>query len=137
MWRIRFTGLVAGTFAIAGCAWFPTLDEVIPDRQKEYQESQSLPDLEVPPDLTTESIRDTLEVPDVDPSGAASYSTYQERIAERKRVTDSTESGSTSEPSVLEDATLIIIDAEPAAVWAELRPFWKDHGYALDLDDED
>ena len=113
MLRIRSTGLVAGLLVITGCAWFPTFDDVVPDKQKEYLKSQSLPDLEVPPDLTTESIRDTLEVPDVDPSGAASYSTYQERIAQRKREAGSAESGDAAKPR-LPDATLPILDTEPA-----------------------
>ncbi len=139
MLLIRSTALVAGLLAITGCAWFPTLDDVIPDKQKEYQKSQSLPDLEVPPDLTTESIRDTLAVPDVDASGTASYSTYQERIAQRKkeREAGSAESPGAAKLGVLADETLLIIDAEPAVVWAELRPFWKDRGYALDVDDEE
>lgn len=139
MSRIRSTALVAAALAIAGCAWFPTFDEVIPDKQKEYQKSQSLPDLEVPPDLTTESIRDTLAVPDVNASGTASYSTYQERIAQQKKQPQagSAESPSAAKRGVLADETLLIIDAEPAVVWAELRPFWKDRGYALDLDDEE
>ena len=137
MLRIRSTALVVAALAIAGCAWFPTFDDVIPDKQKEYQKSQSLPDLEVPPDLATESIRDTLEVPDVDASGAASYSTYQERIAQRKRGSGSAEGPSAAKLGVLADETPLIVDAEPAVVWADLRPFWKDRGYALDLDDED
>ncbi|MGH8513825.1 MAG: outer membrane protein assembly factor BamC [Gammaproteobacteria bacterium] len=122
---------------ITGCAWFPTFDEVIPDKQKEYQKSQSLPDLEVPPDLATESIRDTLEVPDVDASGTASYSTYQERIAQRKKEPEAVESPIAAKLGVLADETRLIIDAEPAVVWADLQAFWKDRGYALDLDDED
>ncbi|MGH8508141.1 MAG: outer membrane protein assembly factor BamC [Gammaproteobacteria bacterium] len=139
MSRIRSTALVAAALAIAGCAWFPTFDDVIPDKQKEYQKSQSLPDLEVPPDLTTESIRDTLAVPDVDASGTATYSTYQERIAQQKKQPEagSAESPSAAKPGALADETLLVIDAEPAVVWAGLRPFWKDRGYALDLDDED
>ncbi len=139
MLRIRSTGLVAGVLVIAGCAWFPTFDEVTLDKQKEYQKSQSLPDLEVPPDLTTDSIRDTLAVPDVDASGTARYSTYQERIAQRKkqREAGSAESPSAAKLGVLADETLLIIDAEPAVVWTELRPFLKDRGYALDVDDED
>jgi outer membrane protein assembly factor BamC len=69
--------------AMLGCGWFPTFDEVVPDRNKEYQKSASLPDLEIPPDLSSDAISDTLSVPEVDPQGTASYSTYQERIARR------------------------------------------------------
>ena len=66
-----------------GCSWFPTFDDVMPDRNKEYQKSASLPDLEIPPDLSSDAISDTLSVPEVDAKGTASYSTYQERIARR------------------------------------------------------
>ncbi|MCA1851801.1 MAG: outer membrane protein assembly factor BamC, partial [Beggiatoa sp.] len=57
--------------------------DVMPDRNKEYQKSASLPDLEIPPDLSSDAISDTLSVPEVDAQGTASYSTYQERIARR------------------------------------------------------
>ncbi len=69
--------------AMLGCSWFPTFDDVIPDRNKEYRKSASLPDLEIPPDLSSDAISDTLSVPEVDAKGTASYSTYQERIARR------------------------------------------------------
>jgi outer membrane protein assembly factor BamC len=69
--------------AMLGCSWFPTFDKVISDRNKEYQKSASLPDLEIPPDLSSDAVSDTLSVPEVDAKGTASYSTYQERIARR------------------------------------------------------
>jgi outer membrane protein assembly factor BamC len=78
-------GLILGLClsAMLGCSWFPTFDKVVPDRNKEYQKSASLPDLEIPPDLSSDAISDTLSVPEVDAKGTASYSTYQERIARR------------------------------------------------------
>jgi outer membrane protein assembly factor BamC len=78
-------GLILGLClsAMLGCSWFPTFDDVIPDRNKEYQKSASLPDLEIPPDLSSDAVSDTLSVPEVDAKGTASYSTYQERIARR------------------------------------------------------
>lgn len=78
-------GLILGLClsAMLGCSWFPTFDDVVPDRNKEYQKSASLPDLEIPPDLSSDAISDSLSVPEVDARGTASYSTYQERIARR------------------------------------------------------
>jgi uncharacterized lipoprotein len=78
-------GLILGLClsAMLGCSWFPTFDDVMLDRNKEYQKSASLPDLEIPPDLSSDAISDTLSVPEVDAKGTASYSTYQERIARR------------------------------------------------------
>ncbi len=82
---LMLRGLILGLClsAMLGCSWFPTFDKVMPDRNKEYQKSASLPDLEIPPDLSSDAVSDTLSVPEVDAKGTASYSTYQERIARR------------------------------------------------------
>ncbi len=70
--------------SLSGCSWImPKLDKVEADNRSQYKKSKSLPDLEVPPDLTTEAIRDRMSVPEA--GGTAKYSTYQERIAERKQ----------------------------------------------------
>ena len=45
--------LLAGT---AACGLFP-------DRSREYQQSESLPDLEIPPDLTRDAISDRMAIP--------------------------------------------------------------------------
>ena len=42
----------------------PKLDEVIPDNRQDYVKAQTLPDLEVPPDLSTEAIRDRMAIPE-------------------------------------------------------------------------
>jgi outer membrane protein assembly factor BamC len=98
-------------FAMLGCSWFPTFDEVMPDRNKEYQKSASLPDLEIPPDLSSDAISDTLSVPEVDPEGTASYSTYQERIARRSGSEEAgRDSGGELEDS-LEDTEVMPEDA--------------------------
>lgn len=83
--KLMVRGLILGLClsAMLGCSWFPTFDKVMPDRNKEYQKSASLPDLEIPPDLSSDAVSDTLSVPEVDAKGTASYSTYQERIARR------------------------------------------------------
>jgi outer membrane protein assembly factor BamC len=85
MCGLMVRGLILGLClsAMLGCSWFPTFDDVMPDRNKEYQKSASLPDLEIPPDLSSDAISDTLSVPEVDAKGTASYSSYQERIARR------------------------------------------------------
>jgi outer membrane protein assembly factor BamC len=79
---VRFIALCFLLNGLAGCSRvLPKLDQVLPDKRKEYKKSESLPDLEVPPDLTTGSIQDTMPVPDVDKSGSATFSTYLERQA--------------------------------------------------------
>ena len=51
--------------ALAGCSRLTSkLDAVIPDNRTEYRKSRTLPDLEVPPDLTTDAIRDRMAIPE-------------------------------------------------------------------------
>jgi uncharacterized lipoprotein len=84
--RLIWLILLAGALLLSGCSYLPELDEVLPDKRTEYEKSESLPDLEIPPDLSSDSITDTMAVPDVDKTGAATFSTYQERNAIRERA---------------------------------------------------
>ena len=48
---------------LSSCQLFSWLEKVEQDRRTVYRESQSLPDLEIPPDLTAEASPDQLSVP--------------------------------------------------------------------------
>ena len=75
-----------------GCSRIiPKLDEVVPDNRKAYQKAETLPDLEVPPDLSTDAIRDRMAIPDGGDS--ARYSTYQERRADVQRELADSDAG--------------------------------------------
>ena len=126
-----FAVLVLALFT--GCGKLvPKLDEVIPDKRKEYQKSQSLPDLEVPPDLSIDAIQDRMSIPEG--GEVARYSTYQERRADRKRQED-VERSETSAVRLLENEHVFAADGAVVQVWPKLREFWEQQDYALDLDD--
>ena len=110
----------------------PKLDEVIPDNRQDYVKAQTLPDLEVPPDLSTEAIRDRMAIPEGGDS--ARYSTYQERRAEQK-LADELERSETSAIRVLENEHVVAVEGAPVQVWPRLAAFWEDEGYQLDLND--
>ncbi|MGH8659398.1 MAG: outer membrane protein assembly factor BamC [Gammaproteobacteria bacterium] len=121
---------------LSGCSrFFPALDEIVPDKRKEYQRAESLPDLEIPPDLSSDTIKDSMAVPEINEEGAAAYSTYQERVDRSKDV------GASSTNSVaataLGDETAIIVSGTVAETWPRLIAFWRQQGYALELDDRD
>ncbi len=125
-------GLVAIT---AGCSskYIPKLDQVLPDRTKDYKKSESLPDLEVPPDLSATAIQDTMNVPEIDERGVATFSSYQDRIKTRR------EAKKLQNTSVLalSDEYLLIIDGNIEQNWGKLRQFWNESGYSLELDDRE
>ena len=131
------TALVCVVLAtvLGGCSkLLPKLDEVIPDTRKNYQKAQSLPDLEVPPDLSSEAIRDRMAIPEG--GKTAKYSTFQERRAERQKVAE-VEKSQTSAIRVLENEHVLAIEGAPVQVWPKLRDFWQGQGYKLELDDID
>jgi outer membrane protein assembly factor BamC len=120
---------------LVGCSKIvPKLDEVLPDRRTEYKKSKSLPDLEVPPDLTTDAIQDRMAIPKA--GEAASFSTFQERAAERKRDQE-LERSESSAIKLLENETVLAVEGVTVQIWPQLRSFFEGLGYGLELDDEE
>jgi len=118
--------------ALAGCQYVPKLDEVLPDSRSEYRRSTTLPDLEVPPDLSTESIQDKMAIPEE----GASYSTYQERVTARRKER---EAAGSPEGAVqaLTGERVIVVPGDTGTVWDRLHLFWEERGFALNLDDSE
>lgn len=133
MSRALWVSVLLAMTASSGCSKLvPKLDEVVKDNRKAYEKAQSLPDLEVPPDLSTEAIRDRMAIPEG--GTAARYSTYQERRAERKREVE-LEKAQSSAIRVLENEHVLAVEGAAIQVWPKLRSFWESQGYALELDD--
>jgi outer membrane protein assembly factor BamC len=118
--------------SVGACSrFFPKLDEVVSDKRTEYRKATTLPDLEVPPDLTTDSIEDRMAIPQ---GGGATYSTYQQRRAERLQRQGVGVAGDVARQK-LADESLLVVPAAAAQVWPRLREFWGTRGVALSLDD--
>ena len=66
--------VVVASSMLASCGLIPGMDDVVTDRRKEYRKSESLPELEIPPDLTLEADVDPLLIPDEE---ITTYSEYQ------------------------------------------------------------
>lgn len=130
-WPLVVIGLA---LTLAGCSRLPRLDEVLPDRRTEYRKSESLPDLEVPPDLTTDRIQDSLAVPEIGDDGIASYSTYQERVSARKQTREALQADADS-VAQLADEQVVFVPSNTEGAFEALRSFWADKNVPLDLDD--
>lgn len=134
------TALVCVLIAVAlsGCSKLvPKLDKVLPDSRKDYLKAQTLPDLEVPPDLSSEAIKDRMAIPDG--GKTAKYSTYQERRAERQGATPVAKPQAAAAAAVRaqENEHVLSIVGAPNQVWSKLRDFWPTEGYKLEVDDAD
>jgi outer membrane protein assembly factor BamC len=106
-------------FALSGCSVLPSLDDVLPDKRTEYKKSDSLPELEVPPDLTSQTINDSMAIPN---EQATLSQTQRQRAAEAPI---------TAAP----DEQWVSVRQPRAEMWPRLRAFFEKKGYPIDVDD--
>ena len=125
--------LVASTVLAGGCSG--TLEDVWPDPRPSYRSSRSAPPLEVPPDLTSSTLRDSLQIPGVD----ATYSQYASDAA-----SGAARSASAVLPEI-DDARIergdgqrwLVIAMKPEETWPRLRDFWTSQGFAIETEEPD
>ena len=132
--RATVGGVLSAGLALAGgCSG--TLEDVWPERQPSYKSSRSAPPLEVPPDLTSSSIGDSLQIPGAN----ATYSQY---------ASGQGSTGTPAAPAVLPeidnariersgDQRWLVVAMKPDEIWSRLRDFWTAQGFALETEEPD
>jgi len=126
-----FAGALFASLLLTACSGDlqTTLEEKFPGREAEYKSSASLPRLEVPPDLSSATINETLLVPE---GGSATYSEYS---AGGQRTQAVSSAVLPEVPNVrIErsgDARWLVVEAAPAAVWPRVRDFWMQAGFVI------
>lgn len=127
----RLALIVCLALIAGGCS----VDDVLPDKRADYKKARRTRSLEVPPDLTQPGYDDTLAVPEISPSGTATYSDYS---GERR---DGPQGAQTVLPEP-EDIRFerdgerfwLMIQGTPAQVWPRVRQFWLENGFLLRVD---
>ena len=126
---IKNTFLIVTVCLLVACSTLSGLDDIIPDNRTAYQKSEKLPDLEIPPDLTTEALNDPVAIPEEE--NANTLSEFQRRKFIRE-----------GQPSAEEMPSLYSLDERWLAVkgsnleiWPRLKTFWETQGYEMDLHD--
>jgi outer membrane protein assembly factor BamC len=141
MRRVVGVGAVALTCALlAGCGGnlMESVENALPDREPEYKSSKRLPPLEVPPDLSSEQLNDSMVVPSVGGgAGTATYSAY---------ANNDPAAGTIRSVSVLPESTemrversgderWLVVSTSAEQVWPQVRDFWLNQGFILELED--
>ena len=134
LWRA--TTLVAALAALAACS--TRFDSVLPDRRPDYRQSTITRPLEVPPDLTSSTIDDTLVVPEIDPAGSASLSAYAQERGPGPQVRTAA-AVLPPQPGITVgqdgDRRWLVVAAPPEQVWPRVREFWTSNGFNLKRED--
>jgi len=123
--------------SVAGCSSF---SDLLPESKKiDYKSAGKLPPLEVPPDLTAPGRDDRFVVPDISPSGSATYSAYNRDRAGQPS------SGSTTLLPIsagkvgvrVERAGTqrwLVVPGTPEAVWPVVKEFWQELGFLIKVE---
>ena len=125
--------VVAGALLVGGCSG--TAGGIGSDPETTYKSSRSAPPLEIPPDLSSSAVRDTLPIPGVD----ATYSQYAS--GEPRPGTETAQAvlpevdGARIERSG--DERWLAVAMKPEELWPRLRGFWAEQGFVLDTEDPD
>jgi outer membrane protein assembly factor BamC len=110
------------------------LDHVRTDTKNKYEKAETLPDLEIPPGLSTEAIRDRMVIPEGGES--AKFSTYQDRraavdVEPEEEAPKVTLGGS----KLLENEHVLSLPSDIFEKWSVMELFVESKGYGLELND--
>ena len=135
---LRFSGLFLLFGALVGCT--TRFDSLLPDRRPDYRESQvNTNRLEVPPDLTSSTIDDTLAVPELNPTGNAKFSTYASERTGGGQIKPAAAVLQTPADIRVEREGdrrwLLVQNQTPEQLWPKLKEFWASNGLVLKRDD--
>jgi len=138
----RLRSLVAGpalALVVAACSGTADdlLDPILPEKDAPYKSSKSAPPLEVPPDLSSSTLNDSMVVPSLS-QGTATYSQYAS--ANGTQVTRASSNGvlPASNGIRVERAgseRWLVINQAPGAVWPKVRDFWLSQGFLIQMED--
>jgi len=118
---------------LVGCS---SMQEMVQGEKIQYKGAGKLPPLEIPPDLTSPSRDDRYAVPDVNPQGSATLSTYN---AERGGTV---RAGSTEIlPNVAKvrmersgGQSWLVVPEPPEKVWPVVKEFWQGLGFLIKIE---
>ena len=117
--KLTFT-LIILTALLSGCS---TFNRVFPDRTNDYREAESLPDLEIPPDLTAGAINANMSVPG----------------EQRNRESGSQAGGDTvamAEIESINNKPLLSIPDEFTLAWTEVEGILQNAGVIINKSDQ-
>ena len=133
---LKWGALLFAGVTVLGCSNTEEfLDTVLPAQKPKYQSSSSLPPLEVPPDLSSQSIQDRLLLPGEQATGGANYSDYANQDGNATTVALVLPELTDVAVKRNGDKRWLVIQADVEGVWPQLREFWFAEGLQIKKED--
>ncbi len=112
---------------LSGCS-----SSFLEGKKIDYKSAGKVPSLEVPPDLTAPSGDSKFVVPDVNPQGSATFSTYnRERAAQPQAGTDLLPQQPQVSVERAGNERWLVVRATPEQVWPVVKDFWQELGFII------
>ena len=127
--------LVALALASSGCSLFEA-------KKIDYKSlgGSQLPPLEAPPDLVMPAGDNRYAVPDINPTGAATFSAYDKERAGKPKTAEQQALLPTVDKASIERAGTqrwLVVKAPAAEVWPVVKDFWQELGFVIILEQPD
>jgi outer membrane protein assembly factor BamC len=127
-------GLVAVLAALlAGCG-----GSLFESQRIEYKSASKLPPLEIPPDLTAPSRDNRFQVPDINPTGTATYSTYSSERAGAPRTGAAEVLARMPANKVRVERAgtqrWLVVAQAPEKLWPLVKEFWQELGFLIKIE---
>jgi outer membrane protein assembly factor BamC len=124
----RWSLCILACAALAGCSWF--------DTGVDYKSAGRTAPLDVPPDLMRPGSDDRFTVPDINPTGTATFSDYSRERAGKPRP------GATGVLPEVPNARVVregnqrwlIVKGAPEQVWVAVKGFWQESGFIVNVE---
>jgi len=127
--RLKYISLaVLLATTVSACGTFSSLDEVVPDNTKKYRKAETMPPLDVPPDLSTVRINDDIAG---NKNSSATYSEFEEAatnpLASKYNITPEAKPALSGEGAKRH----LIVPGDRDVTWARIQDFWAEKSIAI------
>lgn len=109
------------TTTMTACSLFNQVDESLPNHRADYKKSQTVPPLEIPPNLSSETIQDQLIIPKGQDMTAPGEAKNSEVLSASDKV----------QIKRVGKTRWLVIQATPEVIWPKVKSFWLESGFSL------
>src|SRR3954452_13878886 len=120
---------------LAGCQLTSLLPEA---KEMNYKSAANLRPLEVPPDVTAPGTDERYVVPDVSPTGSATFSAYSKDRTKQPGIEGGTVLPAIDETGVRMERSgtqrWLVVKGEPEDIWPLVKMFWQELGFIIKVE---
>ena len=127
----RWTLCILACVALSACSWFES-----GGRKIDYKSAGQTAPLEVPPDLMRPGGDDRFKVPDINPTGTATFSEYSRDRAGKPRPGTTGVLPEVAGARVLREGNQrwLVVKGAPDQVWLTVKDFWTESGFIVNVE---